>query len=98
MFAVAGVLAFAAAIALWQGVDAFRWQDRRRLRIASALILPLGIGAGAAIWAGNRYPAFNFWGNLGRGPDWVCENLGRAGAVACARGSAPPLSEKPSGK
>jgi hypothetical protein len=92
-FGLSGGLVILAAVALWQSIDAFRWRDWRRFWIASMLILPSCLGFGAAIWAGNHYPTLNFWGNLGRGPEWECENLGRGGAVVCARGSRPPLAE-----
>jgi hypothetical protein len=91
---VAGVLVIGAAVALWQAVDAFRWREFRRFWIAVAVIPPLCVGAGAAVWNGNRNPSFNFRGNLALGPNWECENLGRGSAVVCARGPAPPLSEK----
>jgi hypothetical protein len=95
VFAIAGALVIGAAVALWQAVDAFRWRAFRRFWIAVAMIPPLCVGACVAMWAGNHNPTFNFWGNVGMGPNWECENLGRSGAVACARGPAQPLSEKP---
>jgi hypothetical protein len=93
MFGLAGALAVAVAVALWQGVDAYRWRHWRRFWISLAVIPPLSIGVCVAIWTGSQHPTFNFWGNLGLGQDWECENLGRAGAVSCARGSGPPLSD-----
>ena len=96
LFTGAGVLLVAAVGAVWQSVSAYRWRDWRRFWIASALILPLFVGSIATIWAGYRYPTFNFWSNLGFGPNWECENLGRGGAVVCARGAAAPLGDKQS--
>jgi hypothetical protein len=93
MFAGAGVLTVAAAVALWQSIDAYRWRDWRRFWIATVLVPLLSTVVYASIWEGSRHPTFNFWGNLWLGPDWICENPGRVGGTFCTRGAGPPLSE-----
>ena len=65
-FGLSGGLVILAAVALWQSIDAFRWRNWRRFWIASMLIVPSCLGVGAAIWMGNHYPTFNFWGNAGQ--------------------------------
>jgi hypothetical protein len=76
MFAGAGVLTVAAAVALWQSIDAYRWRDWRRFWIATVLVPLLSTVVYASIWEGSRHPTINFWGNLWLGPDWICENPG----------------------
>jgi hypothetical protein len=85
VFDFAALFAILAGIALYQGVDALRWHDRRRLWIALAALQPLGLAICGALWIGAQHPTFNFWGNLGFGPGWECENLGRGAAQVCKR-------------
>jgi hypothetical protein len=51
MFAGAGVLTVAAAVALWQSIDAYRWRDWRRFWIATVLVPLLSTVVYASIWA-----------------------------------------------
>ena len=64
MFAGAGALTVAAAVALWQSIDAYRWRDWRRFWIATVLVPLLSTVVYASIWEGSRHPTFNFWDNL----------------------------------
>jgi hypothetical protein len=84
LFTVAGALAVLTGVALYQGFDAYRWRDGRRLTIALLASLPLGAAACLALWFGAQHPGANFWGNWGLGPDWECSNQ-PASARVCAR-------------
>lgn len=72
-----------AVVALYEGVNAWRISDKRRLRIAVAAFVILSAAAGACGVVGLRYPiGFNAF-DSGFGGGWVCRNLGSAAALVC---------------
>ncbi|MBV9976342.1 MAG: hypothetical protein JO105_13220 [Hyphomicrobiales bacterium] len=83
-----------AGYALYCAVDAARWRDWRRFFLLAALTFPLLLGASWIFAIAVGHPTVSFWGNIGFGPDWACQNLGN-GAHICSRDLPPRFQPSP---
>jgi hypothetical protein len=93
-FASVGALAVFAGIAAYQGIDAFRWKDGKRVAIAIAAF-SIFTGAGGFLFLfASQHATFNFWGNAGQGQDWECA-YAPASARVCNRDLPVQLQDRP---